>query len=347
MTPSPSSAGDLIDVGLAKRVASRLASSGLLPSSYLLHDIEQQMSSLVQEASPLVEEETGFHPQGEARAVLMSRAEWAAANIGGITSLMAPFLSRVEEKMEEGRGGVLARRAYRPALGLQLGAVMGFISQRVLGQYDLLSARAGEIWFVGTNLVVMERRMGFVPRDFRLWVAMHEVTHRVQFEANPWLGDHFLSSVKELMESIPLDLGSLLGRLSEAVRSKEGSPAPALLGGRERKLFEDLQGFMSLIEGHANFVMDRAAEGKIPTQPRMRRTLRSRAALEGPLATFLRRLLGLDLKRMQYEEGQRFVECIFEKGGRPAVATCFSSPQILPTLDEIRSPDRWLARSGV
>lgn len=343
--PAFNEAADLIDVDLAKRFAKRVASAGQLEGSYLLHGIDEQMSKLIDEAAPLVDSETGFSPPGKASAVVLSRADWAAANIDSIVRLMDPLFHRISERMSQRAGSGFALRAYRPALGLQIAAVMGFISQRVLGQYDLMAGK-GEVWFVGPNLVVMERRFGFVPRDFRMWVALHEVTHRAQFEGNPWMAEHFLSSVKDLMESIPLDVGSLIERLAESVRGRADVP-PALLGPKERKMFEDLQAFMSLIEGHANFVMDRVAADVIPTQPRMRRTMRTRAALEGPLAKFLRRLLGLDLKRMQYEEGQTFVDHISRLGGKEAVSACFSSKASLPTIEEIRSPDLWLARTGV
>ncbi|MGH9195723.1 MAG: zinc-dependent metalloprotease [Acidimicrobiia bacterium] len=338
---------DLVDVNLAKRVAARVASTGQLEGSYLLHGIDDQLSVLVGEAAPLVDEETGFSPPGKASAVVMSRADWAAANIDSIVGLMDPLFRRVSERMSERGGSGLVVRAYRPALAVQLAGVMGFIAQRVLGQYDLMAGR-GEVWFVGPNLVVMERRFGFVPRDFRMWVALHELTHRAQFEGNSWMAEHFLSSVKDLMEAIPLDVGSLVERLTESVRGRpHGNEGQlALLGPRERKMFEDLQAFMSLIEGHANFVMDRVAVDLIPTQPRMRRTMRARSAMEGPLAKFLRRILGLDLKRMQYEEGQNFVDHIMKVGGKASVTACFSSKESLPTIEEIREPDRWLARTG-
>ncbi|MGH2770936.1 MAG: zinc-dependent metalloprotease, partial [Actinomycetota bacterium] len=230
----------------------------------------------------------------------------------------------------------------------QLGAVLGLLSHRVVGQYDALEAHADEVWFVGANVVMMERRFDFAPRDFRLWVAIHELTHRAQFLGSPWLREHFLASVEKLVGSLELEAYSLLERVAGVFRRREeGIPAGVrLLGPDQREQFNRLQAFMSVLEGHANFVMDRVGEGRIASLSRMRRMLRSGATSEGPLAKLLKKVLGLDLKRRQYEEGQRFFEAVFAARGAEGVRICFSSAEALPDLEEMRSPERWLARAA-
>lgn len=334
----------LIDLEVAARFASRIAAVGHLDSSYLLDDIEGHLAELVAEAEPLVAEETGFVTPEPAVSKVLSRAQWATANIGSLTTLMAPLLERVEQKVASTPVSGLVRMAYRPALGFQIGGVLGLLSQKVLGQYDLLVAGSNEVWFVGPNIVVTERRLGFVPRDFRLWVALHEITHRAQFEANPWLREHFLGAVGELFESLRLDARSFLERLLETIRHPDKAGPAGLLAPEQVRQFEDLQAFMSVIEGHGTFVMDRIGERVIPTHPRMRRTMQSRAAMGGPLARILRRLLGLDLKRLQYEEGAAFFRRLFDTGGTEAVGRCFAEAGNLPSLEEIRSPELWLTR---
>lgn len=346
--PEPSQTGEgrgLVDVSVAARVAVRLATGGALEGSYLVEGLQESLAAAVAEADPLVAGETGFGAPTPATARVLTRAEWATANVESILVLLGPLLHKAESRMGGTLGG-MARRAYRPALGAQVGAALGFLSHKVLGQYDLVAGSRGEVWFVGPNIVLMERRMGFVPRDFRLWVALHEVTHRAQFEGVPWLREHFLSSVHHLLSSLELDARTVLDRLLEAARNPN-DPAPLgvrILTPEQRAVFDRLQALMTVVEGHGNFVMDRVAARVVPTQARMRRTLRGASATAGPLAKIVQKLLGLDMKRRQYEEGQAFLQAVHEAGGREAVAAVFASPASLPSPDEIRSPDGWLAR---
>ncbi len=336
---------DLVDVRVAARFAARFAAPGPLDRSYLLDGLDSSFIDLVREAEPLIADQTGFAPERPAVPRVLSRAEWATSNIESMLTLINPLLDKVEKRIQEHRSPPAMRLAYRSALGAQLGSVLGFLSQRVLGQYDVLMGHEDEVWFVGPNIIVTERRFGFLPRDFRLWVALHELTHRFQFEANPWVRDHFLSSVNELLNSMEVDPRNLLERMVEALRQGNGSSALAvrLLSPEQIELFNKLQAFMSVIEGHANFVMDRVAEDRIPSQPRMRKELDG-SSPGGVLGKLIGKVLGLDLKRAQYREGQKFFNEVFRAGGLDAVRTCFNSPQTLPTLDEVRTPERWLQR---
>ncbi|MGH2717695.1 MAG: zinc-dependent metalloprotease [Actinomycetota bacterium] len=333
---------------MAIRVARRFAVDPM-EGSYLVQDLAGSFGDLVAEAEPLVAEEAGFAPPTPARARVLSRSEWAEANIASTVRLLSPLLEKVEAKVPvsaEGSPGALARRAYGSFLGAQLGGVLGFVSQRVLGQYELDESNARDVWFVGPNVVITERRFGFVPRDFRLWVATHELTHRAQFEGNPWLRGYFHGSVAELLSSLELQPIPLLERALKAVRAPSDGPDPIgirLLDPHQRQIFDRLQALMSTVEGHGNFVMDRVGAERIPTQPRMRRTL-SGSSMDGPLGKILRRLLGLDLKKLQYEEGQRFFDDVFAAAGRAGVRAAFADAGSLPTLEELRNPESWLAR---
>lgn len=356
----------LIDAAVAARFAARFASASAIDHSYLMEGLAEDVAALVADAEPRVLEETGFAVGARPIPMVLTRAEWAVANVEPMLGLMAPLVEKAESRMGERGAGWLVRRAYGPAIGAQLGTVLGLLSQRVLGQYDAIgggrtalearkgAARGGSsrralpgasgnpVWFVGPNLVLTERRLGFVPRDFRLWVILHELTHWAQFGGTPWLREHFLSTVGRLLGSLELDARTWLERMQAP--GQAGLPiAVRMLSPEQRELFDRLQAFMSLLEGHGNFVMDRIAERTIPTQPRMRRTLRE-AAPGGLVAKLLGRLLGLDLKRLQYEEGQRFFDEVLRVGGRDAIAACWAAPDNLPTLDEIRSPAAWLGR---
>lgn len=324
-----------------------------MQGSYLLQDLASHFAELVAEAEPLVMEEAGFGPASPARARVMSRSEWAQANVSSIVNLLSPLLDKVDARIPDGTAGGLTRRAYGSALGAQLGGVLGFISQRVLGQYEIDPVNAQDVWFVGPNVVITERRFGFVPRDFRLWVATHELTHRAQFEGNDWLRGYFGALVHDLLSSLELQPMSLLERALKVVGSTgttgagdESTPIGVrLLDEDQRRTFDKLQALMSVVEGHGNFVMDAVATANIPTQPRMRRSLQG-GSWEGPLGRVMRRVLGLDMKKAQYEEGQKFFDAVSAAAGRDGVRAVFRNAESLPTIEEIRAPERWLSRIG-
>jgi coenzyme F420 biosynthesis associated uncharacterized protein len=340
---------DLVDVRVANRIAARFASPGTLAQSYLLEGLQQSFEEVVREAEPLIAEESGFAPPTPAVAKVLSREEWASANVASMLELMDPLLDRVQERLAS-RGTPGATLAYSAAVSAQLGTVLGFLSQRVLGQYDILMAHQNEVWFVGPNIVIMERQHGFIPRDFRLWVALHELTHRAQFEANSWVRPYFLDLVTQMLDSMDLDAKTLLDRVAAAIKPAEGNGEEAtpiafrLLDPKQREIFNRLQAFMSVIEGHGNFVMDQAAEDRILSQPRMSKVLRGGATIVGPVAKLIGKLLGFELKKAQYVQGQHFFESIHSAAGTSAVRACFESEEKLPTLEEVRKPELWLKR---
>lgn len=327
---------------MAARFAARVAMSR---QTEVDDDLESHFVELSAEAEPLITEETGFAVPSSAIARVLTRAEWASANVDSMLTMIGPMIRKLDKRIVRTPVSGLVRLAYRPALGAQLGMVLGFLSQRVLGQYDTLVEHGDQVWFVGSNIVNMERKLRFVPRDFRLWIVLHELTHRAQFTGNPWLRDHFRTGVNELLDSMDLDARGLTARL-RAVFTDRGAPfGVRLLTPAQREAFDRMQAFMSVIEGHGNFVMDRIAERIIPTQPQMRRVLRGQGGAGGPISKLIGKLLGLEMKRAQYEQGQAFFDRIFEVGGQAKVRYCFTGPDALPSLQEIRNPDLWIART--
>lgn len=340
----------VIDRAMAARVAARLARGASLERSYLLDGLQESFDDLVAEAEPLIAEESGFQPEQPALARVLTRPDWAQANVDSMLELMAPLLARVEGKVTASRSAPAVKAAYAAGLGAQLGAVLGFLSTRVLGQYDVLMAHQNQVWFVGPNIVMTERRLGFTPRDFRLWVVLHELTHRGQFEANTWVRPHFRGLVDELLEVLQMDPKTLLDRMAAAIKpaGKDSDPSPLalrLLEPHQRDLFNQVQAFMSVIEGHGNFIMDRIGKVHIPSQPRMSRALRNpEGSLQTPLGRLIGKALGLEFKKAQYVQGQHFFDTVYDEAGADAIKACFSSAEALPSLDEVRAPRSWLAR---
>jgi coenzyme F420 biosynthesis associated uncharacterized protein len=238
-------------------------------------------------------------------------------------------------------------------MGAEVGALVGILSRKVLGQYELVVPAGDDggdtVMFVGGNVLAMERHYEFRPDEFRFWVALHEVTHRLQFTGVPWMKDHFLGLVRDLVEA-SLPESTEPGRLSELRRAaREGKPLmdeSGLLGmlatPTQRRLIDEVQALMSLLEGHGHVVMDRIGSRLLVTQDRMSRVLKARRA--DPRTKAFLRVTGLEMKMKQYELGERFIEEVERHAGFEALDRAWSGPEHLPTLDEIRHPQRWLAR---
>lgn len=340
----------LIDESIASRFAAKFAQPGSLDRSYLLDGLQESFEGLTREAEPLIAAESGFESPHPAVARVLNRQEWAAANVTSMLELMSPLLNKMQAKFDEANAIPGAKYAYKAALGAQLGTVLGFLSQRVLGQYDILVGHQNQVWFVGPNVVTMERRFGFLPRDFRLWIVLHELTHRSQFEANPWVRPHFLGLVNQMLESMEMDAKTLADRMvatfKASPRNKHDTTPLVMrvLQPNQLEIFNRLQAFMSVIEGHGNFVMDRVGEGRIPSQPRMSQALRGGSSVGTPMAKLMAKVLGFELKKAQYVQGQLFFDAVYASAGSPGVRAVFHSAEAMPTLEEVKSPDRWLSR---
>src|SRR2546425_333744 len=227
---------------------------------------------------------TGRQVEGfRSRAWVMARSEWIRANLKGLERLLEPLAARILE------GRPNRAQFKRKSLGAQAGVLMGYVARKVLGQYDVFLPPDDEglLYFVGPNVAEVERRYGLPPRDFRLWISIHEVTHRVQFGAAPWLQGYLSGLVDTYLGSISLDSRELMDQVRNAVdevRSGSG-PRPGgiflLLNPQQREIFTRMQGMMSLLEGHASYVMNEVARDHVADVDRMRRALAARRRRSG------------------------------------------------------------------
>jgi coenzyme F420 biosynthesis associated uncharacterized protein len=309
--------------------------------------MREDLAGLVTRAEGLVVDHTGLEVAGfRSRAWVMGRGDWIRQNLVGLQRLMEPLAERV-----------LASRPDRPvgrkALGVQAGAVLGYVSRRVLGQYDVFlpADDEGLIYFVGPNLVETERRYGLTPRDFRLWVAIHEVTHRVQFSAAPWLRGRLSGLVNEYLRTVSFSSGELVAQLARAVDELKRGEADVrgpggillLLTPEQREIFERTQSMMALLEGHASYVMNEVAKEHIRDHARLRRALAARRDVQG-VEKKVQRAIGFDQKVAQYDAGERFVREVIARAGQDTFNLVWASPDHLPTGQEIAEPARWVAR---
>ena len=348
-----------VDWALAERVAVKVAGSDEWSRSYHGHSVASDVAELVSTAEELVAAETGLRSAlGPARAQVVDRAGWIHANIDAFQRILGPHL----ERWSAGMGGnVVTRSATRVAAGAEMGTLLGWMSKRVLGQYDLLvadpqgSAAGDTVFVVGPNLLGLEKRFGFPPREFRLWLCLHEVTHRAQFTGVPWMREHYLGLVGESLTLADPSPGRLTESLRDGLRNvrqdgvralDDGGLAAVLASPAQRQVLARIGGLMALLEGHGDVTMDRAGRGQVPSAERFSRVLRERRRRQMPLVQLAQKLLGIEAKLNQYAQGEAFLAAVEAELGRHGVDRCWESADHLPTLAEIRRPEAWLARVG-
>ena len=235
--------------------------------------------------------------------------------------------------------------------------MLAFISSGILGQYDPFGADGGELLLVYPNVIGVERQLRVLPADFRLWVCLHEVTHRVQFRANPWLADHMSQSLAVLTEEAGEEITEVIGRLGEFVRNRRDGVAAepnsngiigllrAVQAEPQRRALDQLLVLGTLLEGHADHVMDAVGPAVVPSVATIRRRFdERRRSKQPPLQRLVRALLGFDAKLSQYTRGKAFVDHVVTRVGMARFNAVWSGPETLPLPTEIDEPQRWIDR---
>ena len=340
---------DPVDWATARSVARVVAGRDPLVSSYLGASLDADFGALTVVAEELVAEHTGLHPEGHVRAVVLDRREWVDSNLASMRNLLDPLMQKFGERMAHNPFAPIGRKV----AAAELGALLGYVAQRVLGQYDLLvpDDRGEAVYYVGANVLGLEKRFAFRPRDFRLWIAIHEVTHRAQFVGVPWMRDYFVSLVHQVFELVDPDPRTLARALSNAVEAMRRGQNPLDEGGlvsliatpEQRGVLGQVQALMSLLEGHGNIVMNELGRKHVAGEERMARVLHQRRQAGGLVAQ-LHKMLGLEQKMRQYEVGEKFVQGVIDIGGPRAIDHAWTGPECLPVLDELDDPGAWLAR---
>ncbi len=302
---------------------------------------------------------TGLRPTGPLPPIeAIDRKRWIEANIATMRPLLDPLTERAGKS--PGPLGPALRSFTQLLLGVQVGAVTGMLSQRVLGQYDISlldPAQPPRLLLLGPNLAQAARKLEVDHDEFSAWVAIHEVTHAVQFGGAPWLRAHLGGMLSELIGGIQVGIGggfvrtfrvparSDLGGLVDRVRA--GELLRLGLGEDRWAVVERMQAAMSLIEGHAEHTMDAVGASELPSLERMRSAMNRRRRERAWPWRILEKLLGLEMKMRQYELGREFCDAVVARGGPDALAVAWTSAEALPTMAELEDPDAWLARTHV
>ena len=339
-----------IDWARARRVALRV-------SSWDQHPVtdrsarEAEYLAFSQQSEAAIRDYLGVAlPVSIDSVVVVDRKEWLSANFATLAHMLGPLEDLYADLYAQGRGSKLDA----PVAGVQLGGMFGYLARRVLGQYELglLSPEPknqGTLYFVEPNIARLQQQLG-LSDEFRYWIALHEVTHVFEFEAHPWVRDHFSALLSEFLRLMTaqlaeqgVGLGSLLKRLARGA-SLERHPLTWLMSPAERSLFEQLQALMSLVEGYSDHVMNVLGERLLPSFSEIERQVKAKKAERSALEEGLERLMGMDLKRAQYKEGEAFVNAVVAQRGLDFLNRVWEKPENLPTLTEIREPTQWVRR---
>ncbi len=316
----------------------------------------EQYARMVALSEPLIAEYLGVQlPEPVSRIFVFDRREWLEANIVSFSQLFRP-IEEMYEKNGGSRGalGLLMNDVSSKLLGMQIGGLLGYLAQRVLGQYDLslLSAEAtgGSLYFVEPNIARVQQQLGLSDMDFRLWITLHEMTHAFEFEAYPWVRRYFRELIDQnfaLISSQMLSSGNnlvdMLMRLLQGIGSGQHW-IEMVLTPEQRAVFDRIQALMSLIEGYGNHVMNAVGRRLLPSFSQIEQRVAQRQKQRTMLDLMIFRLTGLDLKLAQYQQGEAFVNAVVAARGIQFASRVWERPENLPTMDEIRAPTQWIAR---
>ncbi|MEV1052387.1 zinc-dependent metalloprotease [Streptomyces sp. NPDC059017] len=306
------------------------------------------------------------HEPEDTPVLVVDRPGWVRANVAGFRELLKPLLDKMQERRAGTASGAVLGAVGGKVTGVELGMLLSFLASRVLGQYETFApptrelpgapGSGGRLLLVAPNIVHVERELDVAPHDFRLWVSLHEETHRTQFTAVPWLRDHLEGEIQSFLAETDVDPMTVLERLREAAQTLAGgrpegeedegrSLVEIVQSPEQREILGRLTAVMSLLEGHADFVMDGVGPQVVPSVGEIREKFQQRRARGASrLDLALRKLLGLDAKLRQYRDGERFVRAVVEEVGTDGFNRVWTSPNTLPTKAEIAAPADWIAR---
>jgi coenzyme F420 biosynthesis associated uncharacterized protein len=354
----------MIDWNLATSTGVRWARPGPQVSLTEARKVVAELRGLAAAVEEPVREVTGLHGSGDGGMVaVVDRPGWIRANVDGFRVVLDPLVEHMQERGTAPPPGSMITAVGSRVTGMQAGLILAYLAGRVLGQYELFlppdpdappgttDAPAGRLTLVAPNIVMVERELGVNPHDFRRWVCLHEETHRTQFTAVAWLRPYVQQQMTDFLLASDLDPASILDRLRSAadavagaVRGTGESLIEAIQSPRQREILDRLTAVMTLVEGHGDYVMDAVGPKVVPSVEEIRTKFSARRVSAGRIEQAIRRILGIDLKMKQYEQGSRFVKTVVEEAGMEVFNKVWTSPETLPTRDEITNPQSWLAR---
>ena len=350
-TSAPVAGDRLVDWDFAAATGRRLVPAGPRVTPGEAAALVAELRADADRARDPVAQTARLHaPAGASPVLVVDRPGWIEANVSSMRAMLGPVLATMADKRKR-PPGQLAQSVGGKVTGGECGALLAFLAGKVLGQYDIAPEGDPRLLLVAPNVLHAEGELGVDPTDFRLWVCLHEETHRVQFTAVPWLREHLISSARSLTSDLvpdPEELGAKLQQLGRALpdafRSGGTGLADVFATPEQRARMAQITAVMSLLEGHADVVMDDVGPQVIPTVDQIRAKFQRRRRGGNAADRLLRRLLGLEAKMRQYRDGAAFVRAVTERVGVDGFNAVWTSPAALPLPEEIEEPAAWVSR---
>lgn len=351
--PSNFGSSGFVDWGFAKATGRFLVQAGPKVMPDQAAEVVASLRSAAQRSRGPVAETARMHsPEGASAVLIVDRPGWIDANVDSLESMLEPvIMAMLAKRRSPAPGSALATGVGGKVTGAEVGTLTAFLSSRILGQYDLAPDGTPRLLLVAPNVLQTEKELGVVAADFRLWICLHEETHRVQFTAVPWLRQHVIDSARRLSMDLapdPEQLGQRLVQIAQnlpdALRSGGNGLADVFATPEQRAEIAKVTAIMSLLEGHADVVMDDVGPAIVPSVEEIRAKFQHRRHDLTGLDKILRRLLGLEAKMRQYRDGARFVRAVTATVGTDGFNAVWTSPQTLPLPEEIENPPAWVRR---
>ncbi len=349
----------LIDWNAAERMAAdRVRNAPGTLDELELRRAEPVYAAAMAEIVPALSQALGAELPGIVeRSGVVSREAWVHANVATFASLIGKIENELlDQVVPPGVGLVKASMAIanRMVTTRQVGYVLGFLGQRVLGQYDLalLSAEStpGRLLFVDENIRRTAAALEVPLNPFRTWIALHETTHAFEFEAHPWLRPYLSARLEHQLGNLSTDMSAMsrnaAGRLGRMLRGADSGESwmEGLMTAEMRREFQEIQAVMSLLEGFGDYVMDEVGRDLVPQVELISARFHARRGQRTGFERTMMRVTGMDLKMEQYRKGEGFVAAVARARGADALRTLWLGPETLPSPEEIDDPSSWVAR---
>ncbi len=320
--------------------------------------LDTYYTQLVDKAIPVVADYVGIQlPHSAVSTHAFDRVDWINANIDAFRDMLAPFEALAHDEAQQNAGAQMMANLNRRVVSFEVGILLGYLSRRVLGQYDIaLLGReqidTGKLYYVEPNIRHIEASLGLPAEDFRMWLALHETTHVFEFEGFPWVRPYFNGMLEEYFGYLKED-AALLGQglknlkiFAERVRSGESGSSwiEHLMNEQQRDLFNRMQTMMSVIEGYSNHVMNAVGRQLLADYEPISRKFEHRQANRSQAEVLFAKLTGLDMKMEQYRLGEEFIDAIAARRGHAFAVRVWEGPEMLPTPGELRNPNLWIER---
>lgn len=347
----------LIDWEHARTLAINMNRSASL-TSVERQRLDAYYSELVEKAIPVVERYVGIAlPHSAVTTHAFDRVDWINANIDAFRDMLAPFEALAQDESKKNTASQMLAGLNRRVVSIEVGVLLGYLSRRVLGQYDIAllgreQLEGGKLYYVEPNIRHIETSLGLPSDDFRMWLALHETTHVFEFEGFPWVRPYFNSMLEEYFGYLKEDaalLGQGLKNLKifvERARSGEANSSwiEHLMNEKQRDLFNRMQTMMSVIEGYSNHVMNAVGRELLADYEPISRKFEYRQANRSQAELLFAKLTGLDVKMEQYRLGEQFIDAIATQRGHEFAVQVWNGPEMLPSPEELRNPSLWIER---